>query len=134
MPRKTLLFEISSRSTTFRIADTKPPMEEVSEIGEGTLNGVKLRTLYTVRVRPGRRVDRIDGHGIVYSQGGRAPYKISGLAGGGPDFSEKVKGTWVFGSNCTGRLKELKNTRASFETLVDLKGKSITKVWKQAHP
>lgn len=90
MPRKSLLFETSSRSTTFRIADTKPPIEEVSETGERTPNGVKLRTLYTVRVRPGVRVDRIDGLGIVYAQGGgRAPYKISGLAGGGPDFSEK---------------------------------------------
>jgi len=92
MPRKSLLFEISSRSTTFRIADTKPPVEEVSETGEGTLNDVKLRMLYTVRVRPGRRVDRIDGNGIVFSQGGRAPYKISGVAGGGPDFSEKGQG------------------------------------------
>ena len=80
MPRKTLLFEISSSSTVFRIADTKPPMEEVSETGEGKFNGLKLRTLYTVKVRPGRRGDRIDGHGIVYAQGGgRAPYKISGL-------------------------------------------------------
>jgi len=48
MPRKSLLFEISSRSTVFRIADTKPPVEEVSETGEGTLNDVKLRMLYTV--------------------------------------------------------------------------------------
>lgn len=132
MTRKTPLFEIFASSTTFRIADTKPPMEEVSETGEGTFNGVKLRTLYTVRVRPGRRVDRIDGHGIVYSQGsGRAPFKISGLAGGGPDFSEKVRGAWVFGPNCTGNLRELRNARASFQTIVDSKGKSKTKVWRE---
>ena len=131
MPRKALLFEISARSTIFRIADTKPPMEEVSETGEGKFNGLKLRTLYTVRVRPGRRVDRVDGHGIVYAHGGgRAPYKISGLAGGGPDFSEKVRGAWVFRPNCTGNLRELRNARASFQTIVDSKGKSKTKVWR----
>ena len=131
MPRKSLLFEISSSSTVFRIADTKPPVEEVSETGEGTFNGMKVRTLYTVKVRPGRLVDRIDGHGILYAQGGgRAPYKISGLAGGGPDFSEKVRGAWVFGPSCTGNLRELRNARASFRTLVDSKGKSKTKVWR----
>jgi hypothetical protein len=131
MPRKTLLFEISSSSTIFRIADTKPPMEEVSETGEGKFNGLKLRTLYTVKVKPGRRVDRIDGHGIVYAQGGgRAPYKISGLEGAGPDFSEKIRGTWVFGPNCMGNRRELRNAKASFQTLVDSKGKSKTKVWR----
>jgi len=131
MPRKTLLLEISSSSTVFRIADTKPPVVEVSETGEGTFNGMKLRTLYTVKVRPGKRVDRIDGHGIVYAQGGgRAPYKISGLEGAGPDFSEKIMGMWVFGPNCMGNLRELRNAKASFQTLVDSKGKSKTKVWR----
>ena len=131
MPRKTLLLEISSSSTVFRIADTKPPVVEVSETGEGTFNGMKLRTLYTVKVRPGKRVDRIDGHGIVYAQGGgRAPYKISGLEGAGPDFSEKIRGMWVFGPNCMGNLRELRNAKASFQTLVDSKGKSKTKVWR----
>ena len=132
MARKTLLFEISGRSATFRIADTEPPLEEVSTAGEGTFNGMKFRDLNTVRVRPGRRVDRIDGRGILFVQGGsRAYYKISGVAGGGPNFSETVRGTMLFDVKCTGNLKVLKNTRASFEILVDSRGRFKTKVWKK---
>ena len=129
MARKTLLFEISAKSTTFRVADTTPPVEEVSETGAGVFNGLKIRILYTVKVRPGRRVDRIVGHGIVYAKYGRASYSIAGTAAGGPDFSEKVRGTWVFGSDCNGSLRELRNTKATFETKVDSKGKSKTRIW-----
>ncbi|MEK6919581.1 MAG: hypothetical protein AABX62_00895, partial [Thermoproteota archaeon] len=69
MAPKTLLFEISGRSATFRIADTQPPLEEVSTTGEGTFNGMKFRDLNTIRVTPGRRLDRIDGRGILFVQG-----------------------------------------------------------------
>ncbi len=132
MPRKTLLFKISGRSATFRIADTQPPLEEVSTTGEGTFNGMKFRDLNTIRVTPGRRLDRIDGRGILFVQGGsRAYYSISGVAGGGPEFSEVVKGTMVFGANCIGKLKVLKKTRASFEILVDSKGRFKTRVWRK---
>ena len=132
MARKTLLFEISGRSATFRIADTDPPLEEVSTTGEGTFNGMKFRDLNTVRVRPGRRVDNIDGRGILFLQGGsRAYYQISGVAGGGLEFSETVRGTMAFGARCTGKLKVLKNTRASFQIMVDSKGRFRTKVWKK---
>jgi hypothetical protein len=129
-PRKQLLLDVAADATTFRIADTRPPLEEVSETGGGTYRGMSIRFLYTVKVRPGARVDRVAGSGLLYASGGRAPYKISGTAAGGPDFSERVRGTWTFGSGCTGALRELRNTKASFVTSVDAAGRSTTKVWR----
>lgn len=124
-----LLFEVAADSTTFRIADTRPPLEEVSETGSGTFRGMSIRFLYTVTVRPGPKVDRIAGNGILYASGGRAPYRITGTAAGGPDFSERVRGMWTFASGCTGALRMFRNIRASFVTSVDAAGKSSTTVW-----
>ena len=128
LPRKQLLLDVAADSTTFRIADTRPPLEEVSETGSGTYRGISIRFLYTVKVRPGPSVDRVAGSGILYASGGRAPYKITGTAGG-HDFSERVRGTWAFGANCTGALRELRNAKATFVTSVDAAGRSSTKVW-----
>ena len=124
-----LLFELAADSTTFRIADTRPPLEEVSETGSGTFRGMSIRFLYTVKVTPGAKVDRIAGNGILYASGGRAPYRITGTAGGGPDFSERVRGTWAFANGCTGALRMFRNIKASFVTSVDAAGKSTTRVW-----
>ena len=124
-----LLFEVAADSTTFRIADTRPPLEEVSETGSGAFRGMSIRFLYTVKVTPGPKVDRIAGSGILYASGGRAPYRIAGTAAGGPDFSERVRGTWTFASGCTGALRMFRNIKASFVTSVDAAGKSSTRVW-----
>jgi hypothetical protein len=128
MARTDILFDVIADSTIFRIADTRPPLEEVSETGGGTFRGMKIRFLYTVKVRPGPRVDRVSGNGLLYATGGRAPYKISGTAAGGPDFSERVRGTWVFGRDCTGVLRDLRNAKTSFVTTVDAAGKSTTRI------
>jgi hypothetical protein len=57
---------------------------------------------------------------------------MTGTAGGGPNLSEVVRGTIVFGPRCSGHLEELKNVKAPFETTVDSKGESRTRVWKTA--
>lgn len=128
MARRPLVFEITANVTNFRIADTRPPLEEVSETGGGKIGATPIRMLYTVKVTPGPRVDRIAGNGILYAKGSRAPYRIRGVAGGGPSFSERVRGMWMFGPDCTGSLRELRNAKASFRTDVDAKGRSKTTV------
>ena len=138
MADKKPLFEFTAKRATFRIADTKPPMEEVSVTGRGRFKGEEFVTLYTVKVRSGGDdpEDRISGPGIMtLDEGrGRAAYRIRGGALGGPKFSEVVSGTIVFGSDCTGKLKELRNLKTYFETAVDPKGDSRTKVWRIRPP
>ncbi len=126
------LLALTAQATTFRVADTEPPLEEVSETGGGQYDGVPVRFLYTVRVTPGADVDRIGGNGILYAKGARAPFRISGEAAGGPDFSERVRGTGTFGPDCTGRLVELSDTKVWFRTAVDPSGQSATTVWRDA--
>lgn len=131
--RRSPLLQFKAERAWFRIADTTPPMEEISVTGRGRYKGRSFATLYTVKVRPTEEAaDVIRGHGILFlGQGqGRATYAIAGRATGGPDFTEVVTGILRFGPRCTGGLKELSNLRTVFETRVDAKGASRTRVWR----
>lgn len=132
MPSKRLLFEFKAESATFRVADTVPPLEEISVVGKGRFKGKALTSLYTTRIRPtGGSRDREGGAGILYLEGGgRAVYRISGTIGSTDKWREMAEGTMTFGEHCSGSLKELRGVRASYVTLVNSKGKSMTKVWK----
>jgi hypothetical protein len=132
MPSKQLLFEFKAKSATFRVADTDPPLEEVTVVGKGRFRGKPLTSLYTTRITPtGKSRDREDGAGILYLEGGgRAAYRISGSVGSTDRWREMAEGTVTFGNHCSGSLSWLKNSRASYETLVNSKGESKTRVWK----
>jgi hypothetical protein len=136
MPSKYLLFEFKAKSANFRVANTNPPLEEVSVVGKGRYEGRLLTALYTTIVRPtGKLRDKEDGAGILFLEGnGRASYRISGSIGSTRKWSELAKGTMVFGKECIGSLKELKHLRASYVTQVNSKGMSRTKVWKERTP
>jgi hypothetical protein len=132
VPSKNLLFEFKAKSATFRVTDTDPPLEEVSVVGKGRFKGKKHTSLYTTRITPtGRSRDRESGAGILYLEGGgRAVYKIAGSIGSTDRWREMAEGTITFGEQCSGSLIELKNSRASYVTLVNSKGESKTRVWK----
>jgi hypothetical protein len=134
MSSKRLLFEFKAKSANFRVEDTDPPLEEVSVVGKGRLKGKALTILYTTRIRPtGKTRDTEEGVGILYLEGnGRAAYKISGNIGRTQKWRELAKGTIAFGEYCSGSLQELRNLRASYLTLVNSKGESHTKVWKES--
>lgn len=129
MKPKTLLFEMVSRSHYFRIANTKLPAEEVTETAEGSFNGRKFRTLYTVIVNP--MDGRFDGRGILYSNGS-IPYEITGSARGGKNFTETVRGRMVFGKTKARDLNKLENVTATFEASSSSEGKTKTRVWGTA--
>lgn len=101
-------------------------------MGQGRFYGKQLTTLYTVRITPtGGPKDRQDGAGILYLEGGdRGTYKMAGSLRSTPKWREEITGTMVFGDDCTGALRELKNLTVSYRTLVNSKGESSTKVWK----
>jgi hypothetical protein len=128
------IFEFKIKSATFRIADTDPPLEEISVVGKGRYKHRVLTALYTTKMRPtGKPRDKEDGAGILYLEGnGRAAYKISGSIGSTRKWRELTKGTMTFGEDCTGSLKELKYLRASYVILVNSKGESETKVWRES--
>ena len=132
MPPKQLLFEFKAKSATFRVADTDPPLEEVSVVGKGRFKGKTLTSLYTTKITPtGRSRDAESGAGILYLEGGgRAVYKIRGTIGSTNKWREKSVGTMTFGEYCSGSLRKLRNVRATYDTLVNSKGKSHTKIWK----
>jgi hypothetical protein len=129
---KTLLLQFTAKSANFRVADTEPPLEEVSVVGKGRFGGKELTCLYTVRIVPtGKSKDRQEGAGILYLEGhGRATFRVAGALSSTPRWRERVAGTMSFGNDCTGEFEKLKNTRVSYQTLVNAKGKSTTKVWK----
>jgi hypothetical protein len=131
VPQKRLILEWKSKSATFRVADTNPPLEEISVVGKGRFRGKVLTSLCTTRITPtGRSRDKEQGIGILWSEGnGRALYRISGTIGSTDKWREMAKGTMSFGKNCVGSLKDLRNVRARYVTLVNSKGESETKVW-----
>jgi hypothetical protein len=133
VPSKRLLFELKSKSATFRVADTDPPLEEISVVGKGRFKGKVLTSLSTTRIRPtGESRDIEEGRGILYLEGnGRATYTIEGSIGSTHKWRELARGTMTFAEKCTGTLKELRKSRASYLTVVNLKGESHTKVWKE---
>jgi len=133
VPSKRLLFELKSKSATFRIADTDPPLEEISVIGKGRFKGKLLTSLSTTRIKPtGKSRDIEEGRGILYLEGnGRAPYTIKGTIGSTRKWRELARGTMIFDEKCIGTLKELRKSRASYLTVVNLKGESHNKVWKE---
>jgi len=132
MPSKTLLFEFKADTATFRVADTEPPLEEVSVVGSGRFKGKNLTTLYTIRISPTKTSkDRHEGAGILYLEGGgRSTYRMKGTLISTPKWREVVTGTMALGDDANGDLRELKNLTVSYKTLVDANGKSSTKVWK----
>lgn len=138
MPSRCLLFEFRSKSATFRVADTEPPLEEVSVVGRGRFKGRTLTSLSTTRINPtGESRDMEEGRGILYLEGnGRATYMIEGSVGSTHKWRELARGTMIFGENCTGSLKELRKLRASYITVVNRRGESHTKIWKETnqHP
>jgi len=129
MNAMTPLFEMVSRSHCFRIADTKVPAEEVTETADGSFNGRKFRTLYTVVVSAA--TGKFRGRGILYSDGS-IPYEITGSVRGGKNFSEMVRGRMAFGKTKAKHLKDLEKINAAFEAFSDSEGKTKTKVWGTA--
>jgi len=131
---KRLLFELRAKPASFRVADTEPPMEEVTVIGKGRFKGKALTSLSTTRVRPtGGSRDAEEGVGILYLQGnGRAAYRVSGSIGETRKWRELGRGTMTFGEDCVGSLRDLRKMQASYTTLVNSKGESHTKVWRES--
>jgi hypothetical protein len=129
--QKRLLFGWKSKTATFRVADTNPPLEEISVVGKGRFKGKVLTSLCTTRVTPtGRARDKEQGMGILWLEGkGRASYRLDGTIGHTHRWREMAKGTITFGERCVGSLEELRNVRAVYETVVNSKGESETKVW-----
>jgi len=136
MALKRLLFEFKAKSASFRVADTEPPLEEVTVVGKGRFKGKALTSLSTTRVTPTERSRDIEeGAGILYLQGnGRAAYKLSGSVGETRKWRELAMGTMTFGDDCVGSLRDLRNLRASYVTQVNSKGESHTKVWEERPP
>jgi len=130
---RTPLFQFRAKSANFRVADTNPPLEEVSVVGKGRYRGKELTTLYTVRIVPtGKTKDRQEGAGILYLEGGgRATYRVEGELSSTANWRERVSGTMSFDEDCVGEFENLKNTRVSYQTLVNSKGESTTKVWRK---
>jgi len=133
---KRLLFEFKAKSASFRVADTEPPLEEVTVVGKGRFRGMDLTSLCTTRVRPtGRSRDVEEGAGILYLEGdGRAAYRVTGTIGKTRKWRELAKGTMTFGEDCVGSLKDLATLRASYATVVNANGGSHTKVWEDPSP
>jgi hypothetical protein len=127
-----ILFKFKAKSASFRVADTDPPLEEVSVVGEGRFKGKKLTSLYTVRITPtGKEKDKQDGAGILYVEGNsRAIYAVTGELRTTKRWREHVVGTMKFANNCTGEFVRLNNKIVSFETLVNSRGESTTSVWE----
>jgi hypothetical protein len=121
VPSKQLLFEFKAKSATFRVADTDPPLEEVFVVGKGRFKGKMLTSLYTTRITPtSRSRDKERGAGILYLEGGgRAVYKIDGSIGATHRWRQMAEGTITFGEHCSGSLSGLRNSRASYATLVN---------------
>ena len=123
--------KLRAKSATFRIADEgKVPLEEVTVVSKGRFKGRELTSLQTVRIYPtGKASDIEEGSGILYLKGsGRATYRVLAELRTTTKWRERVKGGMSFGKDCTGGLKNLARAKASFVTLVNSKGESITKV------
>jgi hypothetical protein len=129
--QKRLIFGWKSKSATFRVADTSPPLEEISVVGKGRFRGEVLTSLCTTRITPtGKSRDKEQGIGILWLAGnGRASYRITGTIGSTDRWREKASGVITFERNCIGTLKDLRNVRARYVTLVNSKGESETEVW-----
>ncbi len=94
MPSNRLLFEFKSKSATFRVADTDPPLEEISMVGKGRFRGKTLTILSTTRIKPtGESRDIEEGRGIIYLEGnGRATFTIEGSIGSTHKWRELARG------------------------------------------
>lgn len=131
MGRKSLLYETKGKGSTFRLADTQPPKEEVSTWERGVFHGKKISVLSTMIMTRKGTLDYLKGRGMISSgDGSAAYYEVTGVARGMKNFGENVTGRIVYSRNCTGHLRPLSNVKATFLTVVDSKG-FRTQVWKK---